>query len=138
MDRFLDLSSRLSNPADAEAKYALVNGLKPEVEIHLLGQAHVTTLREALAELRVYAQARRGAIPTTGSRADFGTAIGPTPMELVANYSLIHRASALHVPSPEAHRRGATSTPMDPAVRVCNPTGSIRTASAATQEYGSF
>ena len=79
VDRFLDLSSRLPNLADAEAKYALTNGLKSEVQIHLLGQAHVTTLREALSELRVYAQARRGARPTTGSRADFGTALGLTP-----------------------------------------------------------
>ena len=63
VDRFLDPSSRLPNLADAVAKYALINGLKSEVQIHLLGQAHVTTLREALAELRVYAQARRGAQP---------------------------------------------------------------------------
>ena len=82
MDRFLDLSSRLPKLAEAEAKYAFINGQKSEVQIHLLGQAHVTKLREALAELRVYAQARRGARPTTGSRADFGTAIGPTPLEL--------------------------------------------------------
>ena len=81
---FLDLSSRLPDLADAEAKCALINGLKSEVQIHLLGQAHVTTHREALAELRVYAQARRGARPTTGSRADTGTVIGPTPMELDA------------------------------------------------------
>ena len=48
VDRFLDLSSRLPNPADAEAKYALINGLTSEAQIHLLGQARVTTLREAL------------------------------------------------------------------------------------------
>ena len=51
----------------------------------------------------------------------------------VANDSRTHRASELPVPSPEAHRRGTTSTPMDQAVRVCNPIGSTRTASAATQ-----
>ena len=31
VDRFLDLSSRLPNLADAEAKYALVSGLTSEV-----------------------------------------------------------------------------------------------------------
>ena len=99
MDRFLDISSRLPNLADAEAKYALINGLKSEVQIHLLGQTHVTTLREALAELRVYAQARRGARPTTGSRADFGTAIGPTPMELGA-----HRSSRQRLTNTQSFR----------------------------------
>ena len=63
VDRFLDLSSKLPNLADAEAKYALINGLKSEVQIHLLGQSHGPTLREALAELRVHAQARQGAQP---------------------------------------------------------------------------
>ena len=36
VDRFLDLSSRLPNLAGAEAKYALMNGLKSQVQIHLL------------------------------------------------------------------------------------------------------
>ena len=46
--------------SQAEAKSALVKGLKPKVEIHMLGQHHVNTLAEALEELRVYGHARRG------------------------------------------------------------------------------
>ena len=64
VERFMDLSSRLPNLANAEANYVLINDMQSEVQRHLLGQAHVMTLREALAELRVYAQARRGARPT--------------------------------------------------------------------------
>ena len=104
VDRFQHLSSRLPNLADAEANHALLNGLKSGVQIHLLGQAHVTTHREALAELRVHAQARRGARPTTGSRADFGTAIGPTPMELGA-----HQSSRQRLTNTQSQR---TSRPM--------------------------
>ena len=48
MDRFLDLSSRVPNLPDAEAKFALVKGLNAEVQIHMLGQHHVNSLAEAL------------------------------------------------------------------------------------------
>ena len=72
VDRFLDLSSRVPTLSDTEARFALVNGLKPEVQVHMLGQHHCTTLAAALEELRVYGHARRGAHPT-GVRADFGS-----------------------------------------------------------------
>ena len=121
VDRFLDLSSRLPNLADAEAKYALISGLKSEVQIHLLGQAHVTTLREALAELRVYAQARRGARPTTGSRADFGTAIGPTHMELDA-----HRSSRQRLTNTQSFRAPRPFSRGPPPRRNFNSNGPSR------------
>ena len=58
VDRFLDLSSRVATLSDTEARFALVNGLKPEVQVHMLGQHHCTTLAAALEELRVYGHAR--------------------------------------------------------------------------------
>ena len=66
VDRFLDLSSRVPNLPDAEAKFALVKGLKLEVQIHVLGQYHVNSLAEAPEELRVYGHASRGT-HTTGT-----------------------------------------------------------------------
>ena len=41
VDCLLDLSSRLPNLVDADAKYALISDLKSEIQIHLLEQAHV-------------------------------------------------------------------------------------------------
>ena len=64
--RFIDLYSRVPNLPDADAKFALVKGLKPEVQIHMLGQHHVNSPAEALEELRVYGHARRGT-HTTGT-----------------------------------------------------------------------
>ena len=48
VDRFLDLSSRVPTLTDTEARFALVNGLKPEVQVHMLGQHHCTNLAAAL------------------------------------------------------------------------------------------
>ena len=56
-DRFLDLSSRVPTLSDTNARFALVNGHKPEVQVHMLGQHHCTTLAAALEELRVYGHA---------------------------------------------------------------------------------
>ena len=82
VDRFLDLSSRVPTLSDTEARFALVNGLKTEVQVHVLGLHHCATLAAALEELRVYGHARRGAHPT-GSRADFGSSLDTrAPMEL--------------------------------------------------------
>ena len=53
VDRFLDLSSRVPTLSDTEARFALVNGLKTEVQVHVLGLHHCTTLAAALEELRV-------------------------------------------------------------------------------------
>ena len=60
VDRFLELQSRVPNLPDKEARFALVRGLKPQVQVHMLGQHHVTSLAAALEELRVYSLARRG------------------------------------------------------------------------------
>ena len=47
-DRFLELQSRVHNLPDEEARFALVRGLKSEVQVHMLGQHHVTSLPAAL------------------------------------------------------------------------------------------
>ena len=100
MDRFLDLSSRVSNLPDAEAKFALVKGLKPEVQIHMLGQHHVNSLAETLEELRVYGHARRGT-HTTGTRADVGTSLSaPMDLDLHESNSSHFRANSPRTQSP--------------------------------------
>ena len=73
VERFLDLHSRVLDFPDAEARFALIRGLKPEVQVHMLGQHHVTSLASALEELRVYSHARRGIPYASGTRANFGS-----------------------------------------------------------------
>ena len=75
VERFLDLHSSVPDLPDAEARFALVRGLKPEVQVHMLGQHHVTSLAAALEELRVYSHTRRGIPYASGSRADFGSSL---------------------------------------------------------------
>jgi hypothetical protein len=56
------------------------------VQVHMLGQHHVTSLTAALEELRVYAHARRSTTHASGTRADFGSALA-TPMDLDSHRS---------------------------------------------------
>ena len=87
-DRFLDLSSRVPTLSDTEARFALVNILNTEVQVHMLGQHHCPTFAAAMEELRVYGHAQRGSHPT-GYRANFGSPLlipsprgtEPTPCE---------------------------------------------------------
>ena len=48
VDRYLELQSRVPNLPDEEARFALVRGPKPELQVHMLGQHHVTSLHAAL------------------------------------------------------------------------------------------
>ena len=115
VDRFLVLSSRVQNLPDAEAKFALVKGLKPEVQIHMLGQHHVNPLAEALEELRVYGHARRGT-HTTGTRADFGTSFS-APMDLD-----LHESSPSHFRAHSPRTQGQQSgSPRQAYVHFAQP-----------------
>ena len=95
VERFLD-HSRVPDLPDAEARFALVRGPKPEVHVHMLGQHHVTSLAAALEELRVYSHARRGNPYVSGTRADFGSSLDTrAPMDLDHHNSSRQRFSNL-------------------------------------------
>ena len=48
LSRFPGLHSRVPDLPDAETRLALVRGLNPEVQVHVLRQHHVTSLVAAL------------------------------------------------------------------------------------------
>ena len=73
VERFLDLHFRVPDLPDSEARFALVRGPNPEVQVHMFGRHHVTSLAADLEELRVYSHARRGIPYASGTRANFGS-----------------------------------------------------------------
>ena len=83
VERFFDLQSRAPALSDAEAHFALVCGLRPDVQVHMLGQHHVTSLAAAPEKLRVYSHARRGLSYASDTPAGFGSSLDArAPMDL--------------------------------------------------------
>ena len=103
VDKFLELQSRVPDLTGAESRFALVNGILPAVQVHVLGQHHCDTLAEALPELRVYSHARRGAHPTRVDFAtsyDFGTSLGGSSLAQPVDHDTHVAARS---PSPHHH-----------------------------------
>ena len=114
MEEFQNLTSRIPGLRDEEAKFELIKGLKPEIQIHMIGQHHVDSLEAALEEFRIHGHARRGA-HTTGRREDrdgyphsFGS-IYHSPMEL----GTMHRGQQINAQRSGTRQKNQQPTPME-------------------------